>query len=242
MSLLVNAFKRFVPASIKTPLRKIKSIGPNCLNRISALWGNERANYPRAVAVSSHNVETVSLIRDTKSQMVAEIGIYEGHTSIEIAKVLNGSGELHLFDYQDRVDDVGRKIERAGFTNVKTYGSSYKLLNSYNWQLAKLIEKYEFPIYDYVFLDGAHTFAIDALTFLLADKLLKIGGHFDFDDYSWTLGNSWALRPERFPLTAKLYTREQIDTPQVEMIVRLLVRKSGRYREIVQNKVFQKIS
>jgi hypothetical protein len=41
--------------------------------------------------------------------------------------------------------------------------------------------------HDYVFLDGAHTFAIDALTFFLTDRLLKIGGHFDFDDYSWKL-------------------------------------------------------
>jgi Methyltransferase domain len=238
----INAVKRFIPVSTRRTLRLIELKGRNLLNRILAPWRSDRANYPLVVAVNSHNVETVSLIRDTKSQMVAEIGIYEGHTSLEIAKVLNGSGELHLFDYQDRVDDVGRKIERAGFKNIKMFGSSYKLLDSYNWQLAKLIETIDLPIYDYVFLDGAHTFAIDALTFFLADRLLKIGGYFDFDDYYWKLGSSSSLSPERFPLTAKLYTREQIDACQVEMIVRLLVRKSGRYREVVENKVFQKTS
>jgi len=98
------------------------------------------------------------------------------------------------------------------------------------------------PIYDYVFLDGAHTFAIDALTFFLADKLLKVGGHMDFDDYGWSLGSSPSLSPARFPLTAKLYTQEQIDLPQVKMIVDILVRKSGRYVEVVNDKVFQKIA
>lgn len=184
-----------VRASITRRLRSIEFKGRNLLNRISALWGDERSRYPRVVAVGSHNVETVGLIADTKSQMVAEIGIYEGRTSLEIAKVLNGSGELHLFDYQDRVDAARRKIERAGFKNIRTFGSSYKLLDSYNWQLAKQIEKNEMPIYDYVFLDGAHTFAIDALTFFLADRLLKVGGYFDFDDYSWKLATSPALRP-----------------------------------------------
>jgi Methyltransferase domain len=238
----INAAKRFIPAPTRRTLRLIELNGRNLLDRILAPWRSDRANYPRVVAVNSHNVETVNLIRDTKSQMVAEIGIYEGHTSLEIAKVLNGSGELHLFDYQDRVDDVGRKIERAGFKNIRTFGSSYKLLDSYNWQLAKLIEANDLPIYDYVFLDGAHTFAIDALTFFLADRLLKTGGYFDFDDYYWKLGSSPSLSPEKFPLTAKLYTGEQIDVCQVEMIVRLLVRKSGRYREVVENKAFQKTS
>jgi len=72
--------------------------------------------------------------------------------------------------------------------------------------------------------------------------MLKVGGHIDFDDYHWTLGKSPALRPERFPLTGKMFTREQIDTEQVKMIVELLVRRSGRYDEVVENKIFKKLS
>jgi hypothetical protein len=188
------------------------------------------------------NQETVSYIRETGSRFVAEIGIYEGHTSLEIAKVLNGAGELHIFDFQDRVDAVGRKISAAGYHNVKGFGSSYKLLDSYNWQLAKLIEISNEPIYDYVVIDGAHTFAVDALTFFLTDRLLKIGGHMDFDDYDWTLAGSPSLCPERFPLTRKLFTREQINAQQVKMVVDILLRKSGRYTEIVSNKIFKKLA
>lgn len=219
----------------------LKLRASNFVASMKHLFG-DRKNYPRFVSVYEPNTETVSWIRNTSSRMVAEIGIYQGHTSLEIARVLAGHGELHLFDFEDRVADVKRQIERNGFENVKTFGCSYKLLDSYNWQLSKLIEANSSPIYDYVFIDGAHTFAIDALTFFLADRLLKVGGHMDFDDYGWTLGTSPSLNPERFPLTARLYTREQIDARQVEMIINNLVRKSERYEEVYPNKIFKKLS
>jgi predicted O-methyltransferase YrrM len=215
--------------------------GRNLVARWAGYFGSEKANYPRFVAVDTANGKTVSFVRSTGARMIAEIGIYHGHTSLEFAKYLNGAGELHLFDYADRVETVRQQLAAAGFNNVKTFGSSYKLLDSYNWCLAKLIEQHGGPIYDYIFLDGAHTFAIDALTFFLADKLLEVGGHIDFDDYHWTLGSSPALRPERFPLTGKMFTREQIDAEQVQMIVELLVRRSGRYDEVVENKIFRKL-
>jgi predicted O-methyltransferase YrrM len=227
---------------LKQKLRTIERRLRYYVSRISTLWGDERSNYPGTIfGVGNHaNLETVAFVRSTASKIVAEIGIYQGDTSLELAKILNGSGELHLFDFQDRVDAVEKRIRQAGFHNIKTYGNSYKLLDSYNWPLAKLIEKNSEPIYDYVFMDGNSTFAIDGLAFSLADRLLKVGGYIDFDNYDISLGSSATFRPERFPLIGKLYTREQIDTKQVKMIVDLLVRKSRRYTEIVPNKIFKK--
>jgi len=205
---------------------------------IRIMMGDESANYPASVAVSGEaNAETISFIRKTDCHMVAEIGIYKGHTSIELARYLNGQGELHLFDFQDRVDEVCTKLKRAGFTNVVTHGCSHKLLDSYNWRLAKLLQQHDEPIFDYIFLDGAHTFAFDALAFFLGDRLLRIGGYFDFDDYGWTVQASPSLR--LFPLTRKMYTPEQIAAPQVKMIIDLLVRRGG-YKEVFPNKIFQK--
>jgi hypothetical protein len=185
------------------------------------------------------NEQTISFIRGANSKMIAEVGVYEGHTSREIAKYLNGSGELHLFDFYDRVEEVRKKIEADGFKNVRAFGSTYKLLDSYNWHLAKLIQQHSAPIYDYIYLDGAHTFPIDALTFFLCDQLLKLGGYIDFDDYDWTLAKSPSMNPEKFPLTAKCYTQEQIEAHQVEMVINL-ARHTGRYSEAVQNKIFRK--
>jgi predicted O-methyltransferase YrrM len=210
------------------------------LNTTRRLFARGRATYPATVSVSEPNRQTVDFIASCGAEEIAEVGIYMGHTSLEIARVLDGRGHLHLFDFEDRVTAVAARLAQNGFDNVRTYGSSYKLLDSYNWPLGKLAATSDAPIFDYVFLDGAHTYAVDALAFFLCDRLLKVGGHIDFDDYGWTLAGSPSLRPERFALTAKLYTPEQIATPQVKMIVDGLVRTSNRYTEVVENKIFRK--
>jgi hypothetical protein len=123
------------------------------------------------------------------------------------------------------VSDVTKKLKAAGFQNIRPFGSSYKLLDSYHWSPAKLLEQDVTPIYDYVFLDGAHTWAVDALTTFLVDRLLEIGGYLDFDDYDWTFAQSPALNPSAFPLTGRLYTDEQIAAKQIQMIIELVVRR-----------------
>ena len=132
------------------------------------------------------------------------------------------------------------KLDKAGFTNVTAWGSSYRHLNSYNWNLRTILEHHKDLRFDYIYLDGAHTWAVDALTFLLCDRLLNVGG-FHFDDYGWRLRGS-SLDPVRVPVTAELYTDAQIDDLQVKAIVDLLVRGSGTYREVVTDRLFQKIA
>jgi len=214
----------------------------NRLTRISnVLLGRPEANYPRRVAVTCPNTKTIDFIRQTHCRMIAELGIYEGHTSMEFAKYLNGEGSLHLYDFHDRVRIVAAKLERKGFHNVQSFACSYRYRDSYNWALGKAIATHGKPIYDYIFLDGAHDWAIDALATLLCDRLLKVGGYIDFDDYGWTLAGSPSLNPHVFPQTAKLYTKEQIETQQVKMVVDFLIKRDPRYREVVENKIFQKI-
>ena len=215
----------------------------NRLARISnVLLRRPEANYPRRVDVNSANSKTMEFINDKRCRMIAELGIYEGHTSMEFAKYLNGEGSLHLYDFHDRVRMVAAELARAGFRNVQTFGCSYRYRDSYNWALGKAIATHREPIYDYIFLDGAHDWAIDALATLLCDRLLKVGGYLDFDDYGWTLAGSPALKPRVFPLTAKLYTEEQIETLQVKMVVDLLIKRDPRYCEVVKDKIFQKIA
>jgi predicted O-methyltransferase YrrM len=201
--------------------------------------GND--NYPDTVAVNQPNRRTVELIAELRPKMVAEIGIYRGHTSREIVKHLPDGGQLHLYDFDDTVRTVADQLAADGYGDrVVRHGNSSKTLDSYNWSLMRTLEQHPQPIYDYVFIDGAHTWHHDALAFLLVDRLLKPGGHVDFDDYGWTLRGSPSLNPEAFPKTADWYTDEQIDTKQVELVVELLVRRDRRYVEVVRDKVFQK--
>lgn len=186
------------------------------------------------------NKETIEFIKTTNSRVIAEIGTYKGHTAMKIAEYLKGQGELHLFDFEDLVLEVKQKLNGAGIFNVIAHGNSRKTMDSYNWSLMKLLQVRREPFFDYVFIDGAHVWAIDALTFFLVDRLLKPGGYIDFDDYDWTLRNSPSVNPISYPPTKKMFTREQMETRQVALIIDLLVKRDPSYTEVIKNKIFRK--
>lgn len=171
-------------------------------------------------------------------RLVAEIGCYRGHTSRELLAAMPFDGELHLYDFEET---ARRVAEDLADPRVRVFGNGTRVLDSYNWSLMRTIEAHPQPIYDYVFIDGAHTWHHDALAFLLADRLLKVGGHVDFDDYQWTLAGSASLNPGVFPKTAEWYSDEQIATPQVRLVVDLLVRRDRRYVEVVEDRIFRKV-
>jgi predicted O-methyltransferase YrrM len=190
--------------------------------------------------VMGANERTVEFFSQTTASSYAEIGVYKGDTATEIANQLDGRGHLHLFDYDDRLREVERLLRTAGHDNVTLYPNSRRLLDSYNWSLMQLLAEHRGPIFDYVFLDGAHTWAHDALAFLLIDRLLLPGGYIDFDDYTWTLRKSPSMNPAVFPEVEQLYTDDQIDTAQVALVVDLLVKLDPAYEEVVPNKIFRK--
>lgn len=193
-----------------------------------------------ALNVAGPNEATVAFFARSGCRRYAEIGVYEGHTARRIAEVLDGDGEIHLFDYDDRVTDVAARLHADGHANVVAHPNSRRLLDSYNWPLMRMLAEHEKPVFDYIFLDGAHTWAHDALACLLADRLLVPGGYLDFDDYTWTLRRSPSMNPEAFPDVEWLYTDEQIDARQVALVVDLLMRRDARYEEVVADKIFRK--
>ena len=193
-----------------------------------------------ALNVQGPNARTVELVRASGARIYGEIGVYHGDTARAVAEVLGGAGELHLFDYADRVEPVAAALRAAGHENVVAHANSRRVLDSYNWSLMRLLAEHPEPLFDYVFLDGAHTWALDALAFCLIDRLLRPGGIVDFDDYAWTLQTSPSMRPEVFPDVLALYTDEQIAARQVALVVELLVRRDERYEEIVPDKAFRK--
>jgi predicted O-methyltransferase YrrM len=198
-------------------------------------------SFPEArLNVDGPNERTVAFFASTGCRAYAEIGVYEGSTARRIAQHLDGRGEIHLFDFADRVAAVAATLRADGHDNVVEHPNSRRLLDSYNWSLMQVLAEHGGPVFDYIFLDGAHTWAHDALAFSLADRLLADGGYLDFDDYTWTLRASPSMNPDIFPEVAELYTDEQIDSRQVALVVDLLVRTDARYEEIVADKVFRK--
>ncbi len=168
----------------------------------------------------------------------AELGVYNADTAKHVCELFPNC-TLYLFDFDDTIDQA--KVKLSAYQNkIHYFGNSQRYNDSYNWQLLKLIGSNSGrPIFDYVFLDGAHTVAVDALSFFLSDRLLRIGGYLDFDDYNWRLRGS-SLDPELVNVIADQYTEEQIDAYQVRLIVDELVRRTLGYDEVVENKVFCK--
>lgn len=166
-----------------------------------------------------------------------EFGFYQGATIKNVRRIFPNA-IIHAFDFEDKTTKLSAELDGFNFF----YPNSQRYNDSYNWSLMKIIESRGVsPFFDYVFLDGAHTVAIDALTFFLCDKLLKVGGYVDFDDYHWSLKGS-SLDPSKVPEISLQYTDEQIKCKQVAMIVDLLVKTDNRYQEIIPNKVYQKIA
>src|SRR5688572_28472055 len=186
-------------------------------------------------------MKTLSFLPTTGCSRIAEIGVGDGETSLAFAQYLAGSGTLYLFDRQPKVDRVAARLQSHGYSNVQAHGCSNRLLDSYNWPLANLVREHRELIFDYVFLDGSHTWAHDALAFFLLDRLLVPGGYFDFDDYDWTIASSPTTNPRANPVMNALFTEEQMRTKQIRMVVELLVRRSPDYVEIHENEIFRKV-
>jgi len=201
-----------------------------------------QADYPDECAVERANAVTLEFVRQTGARCIAEVGIYEGYTSVGLARHLKGQGELHLFDFEERVTKVAAQLRAQGFANVVPHGNTHKTFDSYNWSLMQLLQQRSAPMFDYVYLDGAHTWPLDALAFFLIDRLLKVGGYLDFDDYEWSLEKSPTMKPEVFPATKRQFTPEQIRERHVRLIIEILVRRDARYAEVVPDKIFRKLA
>jgi len=199
--------------------------------------------------------KTMSVARNVlaaNASWYVEIGIGDGVTTRKVCEILHPGAVVHIYDRNVRVPSRGNSFETKppdvfdklveDFPDIqlRAFWSSTRRLDSYCWQLGKVLEEYRSPIYDYVYLDGSHTWTFDALAFLLVDRLLKVGGQIEFDDYAWTLSRSRVFRPKRYRRTRYDYTKEQITTQQVAMVVDLLVKTDPRYTELIPNRLYQK--
>ena len=101
---------------------------------------------------------------------------------------------------------------------------------SYNWRMMRFLEQGLGGTFDFIYLDGAHTWAVDALAFYLGSLLLRAGGWILFDDLRWTLaGSSIADQP-----WVKELPRDQRETAQVRKIWELLVKQHPDFDQFIE--------
>lgn len=91
----------------------------------------------------------------------------------------------------------------------------------------KFIEKIKEPIYDFIFIDGAHDWYTTGYAFFLVDKLLKPNGYILFDDLNWTFYHSPTANHNNHPL-------EEQKTKQVRNVWELLVKQHSNYHNHIE--------
>lgn len=178
-----------------------------------------------------------SLLEQRPDADVAEIGVGVGATTQAIAKVMNGRGRLHIFDFQNSVDELKSDLNALGFLNVVAHGNTRRYWDSYHWSLAKLLDEHRKPIFDYAYLDGSHMLVHDLPAFIILDKLVKPGGFIEFDDYGWKFENSTWMKAIRH----QYITDEQAAIPNVKMLVDLFVVNNPNYVMVTKNRLFQRV-
>lgn len=197
---------------------------------------------PGHETVSCPNPYAARIIADLRTRcvapVVAEIGIGIGATSLAMATALDHRGELHLFDLEPKVRALTDDLAMVGFANVHGQGNTDRHWDSYNWTLGRILLDGVGRVFDYIYLDGARTFGIDALAFFLCDRLLKPGGLIEFDDCGW----SWGATNHMADTRDQFMTAEQAATPQVAMVVDVCLRGNREYRPLIENRLFQRRS
>lgn len=175
------------------------------------------------------------------AEVYAEVGVDKGETVRQVARILPPGSEIYIFDRTPKLENVRDQLLRQGFPTIHAFANTARHKDSYNWSLMKLVKTHNQPIFDYVFLDGSHTWETDGLAFYLLDKLLKVGGYIEFDDYGWTFNGSPTVNPNVRPDVKELYSDEQLAAPQIQLVVDLLVKTNPNYVEVMKNRIYQKV-
>jgi predicted O-methyltransferase YrrM len=178
-------------------------------------------------------------ITETRPERILELGFAHGTSACYMAAALQeiGAGHILTIDNQSarqRDPNLPSLIERTG---LASFIDPVFARRSYTWELMKLLEQQTVagrtePCFDFVFIDGAHTWDADGFAFLLADRLLKPGGHVLFDDVTWTPSEcaeeDWV----------KAMPQEEHDVAHVEKVLQLLVVPDQNYRDFESDGVW----
>ena len=157
-----------------------------------------------------------------------ELGFAMGASAGYIAGALDeiGAGHLTAVDREDAPFEQPNIEVVLADLDLEPYVTVVREERSYTWFLKRELERADHPRYDFVFIDGGHTWDADGFAFLLVDRLLRPGGWVLFDDLEWSFRRSPTQRDA--PYVLKLPEEEQTAL-QVRGIWDLLVTPNPRY-------------
>jgi len=190
------------------------------------------------------HVEKLKLIGQNKIRC-AEVGVDKGSTTRAVLELLEANDQIDLYDRESSPLFRNRK-EFEKDKRVVFFENSNLEHDSYVWSIMKQIkfnaDKSVVPIYDLVFIDGAHVFTIDYAATELMKKLLKSGGIIILSDLYWTIDNSPTMNGRKM---RKSYTVEHRHEANIGIIVKCSLESDKNFTRIessdINSAVFQKL-
>jgi predicted O-methyltransferase YrrM len=161
-----------------------------------------------------------------KPERILELGCGIGTSACYMSAALAqlGRGKITSIDLNP---DLPAWVDKTFAKVAASLRSHHELLlseTSYNDELMWIIDGQTrdgvcHPLFDFCFLDGAHTWEVDACAVFLAEKLLKPGKWLLLDDLTWTMaGSADAQKRSKSPVPQVL-----LDTQQVMKVFKLCV-------------------
>ena len=169
---------------------------------------------------------------------VAEVGVDIGATTCEALKFLDKNDTYYIFDFDFIIEELLNDLKGLEYakSNIVGCGNTKKLYDSYAWSLQKLYKEMKRkPVFNLVYLDGAHTFFHDGLAICILKKMIAHGGILLLDDMDWTIKESPTCNPGVNPKILDQYTDEQMETEQVAIAVELFLEEAPEWEEITEH-------
>lgn len=204
----------------------------------------ERRNTPGYEAWSKPCSEAIQVLEQLRAERevltVAEVGVGIGASTVEFLRVMAGSGTLHLFDFNDVLNQLVEDLKALDVSDgirLVAHGNGRQRFNGYDWTLATMAaargrDDDTLELFDFVYLDGAHLFHHDAPSCVLLKEMITPGGYIVFDDMYWTVNGSPTMNPAKKPSVRDDFSDEQLATAPVELVVDVFMRPDTRFEQV----------
>lgn len=174
----------------------------------------------------------------TRPRRILELGFAHGSSTTYMAAALDEAGVDGRISTFDMTSAHGRQPsihDLLGAAGLERFVTAKFSDSSYTWELLHMLQQRPQPRFDFVFVDGAHTWDVDGFAFFLADRLMSRGAWIAFDDMNWTLAKSPNMKNLDW---VQALPDEQPRTPQIRRVFELLVRTHPGYSNFHEDDQF----
>lgn len=172
-----------------------------------------------------------AFITNFQLKRILEIGTYHGVSACYLGVSVQPLGgtvvTVDIPSSQKLSPNAEQALERCGLGNV----TLQRHRAGAEWLMMGMIERGE--VFDFIYIDGGHTWAVTGMQFFLAERLLRPGSWLLFDDIRYyTVAKDPTSSDSAW---AKQLTEEERTTCQVGKVWELLVRPHKGFCNFIEH-------